>query len=111
MAALGLGMRGALGVVMARQPFMSINIEGTLVEVKEQVSELAHTMGVHPNSGLTLQKQASMSEVSQMFKAFGSSDQYSSPDKPGKIPCIKVVRECFGCSLKDAKDIVEGNFK
>lgn len=38
------------------------------------------------------------------------SDAFQAANSGQKIQAIKIVREMTGCGLKEAKDVVEGNF-
>jgi ribosomal protein L7/L12 len=91
-----------------RVPFLTINPEGPLPEVKEQVAELASSMGIALGNPATA-KRIDMVQLSHLFSCLGMSPNFS-PEGLKKIAAIKAVREVFGCGLKEAKDVVEGNY-
>lgn len=56
---------------------------------------------INPLTGAFLNTPALLRKLSSIMSYMTSSQ---------KINAIKEVRELFGCGLKEAKDVVEGNF-
>lgn len=86
--------------------YLTVAIDGNVEEVKERVATVANLLGVASNGG---KPYATLAQVSHFFRCLGLSD-VRCPEGLNKINAIKAVREVFACGLKEAKDVVEGNF-
>ncbi len=89
-----------------RTPFITVNIEGPLGEVKEQVASLANSIGLTTTADLAGVRRLTMQEVSSIFHALGVSRE--GVTGLNKINAIKQARALFGCGLVEAKNLVEG---
>lgn len=75
-------------------------LEDKFWEAKDKVRQLE--LGNNP----TLPVSLTLDNLSEIFMVYlNTRDGYSN-----KIAAIKKVRELFQCGLKEAKDVVEGNF-
>lgn len=79
---------------------VSISISGSAPEVAREARDIAEKLD--PRPAIEPASPSQLVRLARMFQEWG--------EPKDKIPCIKAVRSAYGCSLKEAKEVVEGVF-
>ena len=71
--------------------------------LQDRIYDLENQLRGERTSGIGL------ATLSELFQTYHSPSDFN-PGGSNKVAAIKKIRELFQCGLKEAKDVVEGNF-